>query len=98
VGKLGSVLPVSRHVATEAPWVPGAGAPGLGRLVTAAAGRYPVQISAAVPLRISIEPSMVATGFVRTTVAPVLPRAESALPIRITTCWRWTLGDSGRLT
>jgi hypothetical protein len=41
----------------------------------------------------------VATGFVRTTVAPVLPcRAGSALPIRITTCWRRTLGDSGRLT
>jgi hypothetical protein len=55
-------------VATETPWVPGAGAPALGGLVTTAAGRFPVRIGAADPLRISIEPSMAATGFVRTTV------------------------------
>jgi hypothetical protein len=68
-----------------------------GAVVSTAAGRFPVQIGASGPLRISIEPAMVATGFLRTTLAPVLTcRTESALPIRITTCWRRMPGDWGR--
>ncbi len=68
-----------------------------GAVVSTAAGRFPVQIGASGPLRISIEPAMVATGFLRTTLAPVLTcRTESALPIRITTCWRRMPGDSWR--
>jgi hypothetical protein len=36
-------------------------------------------------------------GVLRATVAPVLTcRTESALPMRITTCWRPALGDFGR--
>lgn len=66
-------------------------------MVGTAAGRFTVQIDASGPLRISIEPAMVATGFLRTTLAPVLTcRTESALPIRITTRWRRTAGDSWR--
>ncbi len=65
-----------------------------GAVVTTAAGRFPVRISASCPLRISIEHAMVAAGFHDSVVAPVLTcRTESALPVRITTCW---LGDTWR--
>ena len=60
-----------------------------GAVVTTAAGVFGVQISASGPLRINVEAGMVATGFQRTTVAPVLTcRIDSDLPVRVTTCWR----------
>jgi uncharacterized heparinase superfamily protein len=68
-----------------------------GAVVSTATGHFPVQISAPVPLRLSIDPAMVATGFQSAILAPVLTcRAESALPIRITTRWRRALGDTWR--
>jgi hypothetical protein len=52
-------------------------------------------VTAAEP--VAIPPAMVAAGFQRTVVAPVLTcRIDSALPVRITTCWRRTLGDTWR--
>jgi uncharacterized heparinase superfamily protein len=68
-----------------------------GALVSTAAGRFPVRISASCPLRLSVEPAMVARGFQSVVVAPVLTcRVESALPVRITTCWRRSLIDTWR--
>ena len=68
-----------------------------GAAITTAAGRFRVQISASCPLRLFIEPATVATGFQRTIMAPVLTcRTDSALPLRITTCWRRALDDTGR--
>jgi uncharacterized heparinase superfamily protein len=68
-----------------------------GAVVTTTAGHFPVRISASCPLRLDVQAGMVATGFHRTVVAPVLTcRIESALPIRITTCWRRSLGDTWR--
>ena len=67
-----------------------------GAVVSTAAGDFPVSISASRPLRLGVEPGMVATGFERTTVAPVLTcRIDSALPVRISTCWRRALGETG---
>jgi uncharacterized heparinase superfamily protein len=67
-----------------------------GAVVSTAAGDFPVRISASRPLRLGVEPGMVATGFERTTVAPVLTcRVDSALPVRISTCWRRAFGDTG---
>ena len=68
-----------------------------GAVVSTAAGDFPVEISASGPLRIDVEPGMVATGFQSTTVAPVLTcRIDSALPVRISTCWRRTPGQTRR--
>jgi uncharacterized heparinase superfamily protein len=68
-----------------------------GAVVSTAAGHFPVQISASVPLRISIDSAMVAAGFQTSILAPVLTcLVDSALPIRITTCWRRSLGDAWR--
>jgi hypothetical protein len=68
-----------------------------GAVVSTAAGQFPVQIRASAPLRISIDSAMVATGFQTSILTPVLTcRVDSALPIRITTCWRRSLGDLSR--
>jgi Heparinase II/III-like protein len=68
-----------------------------GAVVSTAAGHFPVQISASVPLRISIDSAIVATGSRTSSLTPVLTcRVDSALPIRITTCWRRALGDAWR--
>jgi uncharacterized heparinase superfamily protein len=67
-----------------------------GAVVSTAAGDFPVRISASRPLRLGVEPGMVATGFQCTTVAPVLTcRVDSALPVRISTCWRRAFGETG---
>jgi hypothetical protein len=67
-----------------------------GAVVSTAAGDFPVRISASRPLRLSVEPGMVATGFESTTVAPVLTcRVDSALPVRISTRWRRAFGETG---
>jgi uncharacterized heparinase superfamily protein len=66
-----------------------------GAVVSTAAGDFPVSVSASGPLRLSVEPGMVATGFCATTVAPVLTcRIEAGLPVRVSTCWRRTLGGT----
>jgi Heparinase II/III-like protein len=68
-----------------------------GAVVSTAAGHFLVRISASVPLRISIDSAMVATGSRTSILTPVLTcRVDSALPIRITTCWRRALGDAWR--
>jgi len=68
-----------------------------GALVSTAAGHFPVRISAPCPLRLSVESGLVAVGFQAAVSAPVLTcRIESPLPIRITTCWRRSLGDTWR--
>ena len=69
-----------------------------GAVVSTAAGDFPVEISASGPLRIDVEPGMVATGFQGTTVAPVLTcRIDSALPVRISTRWRRAPGETRRV-
>jgi hypothetical protein len=46
-------------------------------------------VAASQPLRLRLEPAPVAAGFGRTAAAPVLAcQIESALPARISTCWR----------
>ena len=66
-----------------------------GAVVSTAAGDFPVSVSASGPLRLGVEPGMVATGFCATTVAPVLTcRIEAGLPVRVSTCWRRTLGGT----
>jgi uncharacterized heparinase superfamily protein len=68
-----------------------------GAMVSTVAGDFPVRVSATAPLRLGVEPGMVATGFQSTTVGPVLTcRIDSALPVRVSTCWRRTLGDTAR--
>jgi uncharacterized heparinase superfamily protein len=68
-----------------------------GAMVSTAAGDFPVRISATAPLRLGVEPGMVASGFQSTTVGPVLTcRIDSALPVRVSTCWRRSLGDTAR--
>jgi uncharacterized heparinase superfamily protein len=62
-----------------------------GAVVTSAAGDFVVSVSAWARLRLGVEPGMVATGFQSTTVAPVLTcRIDSALPVRVSTCWHRT--------
>ncbi len=64
-----------------------------GAVVTTAAGAFPVSVSGSGPVRLAVEPGMVATGFQAATVAPVLTcRIESGLPVRVSTCWRRSLG------
>jgi uncharacterized heparinase superfamily protein len=64
-----------------------------GAVVSTAAGDFPVSVSASGPVRLGVEPGMVATGFHATSVAPVLTcRIDAVLPVRISTCWRRTLG------
>jgi uncharacterized heparinase superfamily protein len=65
-----------------------------GAVVTTAAGRFGVRISASCPVRLGVEPGEIATGFQHTTVSPVLTcRIDSVLPVRITTCWRRAAGE-----
>jgi uncharacterized heparinase superfamily protein len=60
-----------------------------GAVVTTAAGDFQVAVGASDAYRLNVEPAMIATGFLRRTVAPVLTcRVDSALPVRITTGWR----------
>ena len=69
-----------------------------GAVVSTAAGDFPVSVSASGPLRLGVEPGMVATGFQRTAVAPVLTcRIDAGLPVRVSTCWRRTPGGTGGL-
>jgi uncharacterized heparinase superfamily protein len=66
-----------------------------GAVVSTAAGDFPVSVSASGPLRLGVEPGMVATGFCATTVAPVLTcRIDAGLPVRVSACWRRTLGGT----
>jgi len=66
-------------------------------VVSTTAGDFPVEISASGPLWIDIEPGIVATGFQGTTAAPVLTcRIDSALPVRVSTCWRRAPGETRR--
>ena len=66
-----------------------------GAVVTTAAGGFLVSVIAWARLRLGVEPGMVATGFQRTTVAPVLTcRIDSGLPVRVSTFWRRTPGGS----
>ena len=60
-----------------------------GAVVTTAAGDFRVTVGASETFRLNAEPTMIATGFLGRTVAPVLAcRVDSALPVRITTGWR----------
>lgn len=60
-----------------------------GALVETAAGEFTVQLSTSPASRLDVEAGMVAMGFQRTTVAPVLTcRIDAPLPVRISTCWR----------
>jgi uncharacterized heparinase superfamily protein len=60
-----------------------------GAVVVTAAGEFPVSVSASAPVRLGVEPGMVATGFQATSVAPVLTcRIDAGLPVRVSTCWR----------
>jgi hypothetical protein len=66
-----------------------------GAVITTAAGAFPVSISGSGPLRLGVEPAMVATGFERTTVAPVLTcRVDARLPVQLSTCWRRALSGT----
>jgi uncharacterized heparinase superfamily protein len=60
-------------------------------MVTTPAGDVQVSVNASESFRLSVEPAMIATGFLRRTVASVLTcRVDTALPVRITTGWRRT--------
>jgi uncharacterized heparinase superfamily protein len=66
-----------------------------GAVVSTPAGDFPVSVRSSGPVRLGVEPGMVATGFHATSVAPVLTcRIDAALPVRISTCWRRTLGGT----
>jgi uncharacterized heparinase superfamily protein len=66
-----------------------------GAVVATAAGEFLVSVSAWAPLRLGVEPGRVATGFQRTTEAPVLTcRIDSGLPVQVSTCWRRAPGRS----
>jgi uncharacterized heparinase superfamily protein len=68
-----------------------------GAVVTTTAGSFAVRIAASGAFRLDVEAGMVATGFLRTTVAPVLTcRIDSALPVRISTGWRRMPGENRR--
>jgi uncharacterized heparinase superfamily protein len=67
-----------------------------GAVVSTEAGDFPVSVSSSGPLRLGVEPGMVATGFHATSVAPVLTcRIDAGLPVRVSTCWRRALGSTG---
>ena len=66
-----------------------------GAVVSTAAGEFPVSVSASGPVRLGVEPGMVATGFHATSVAPVLTcRIDAGLPVRVRTGWRRSLGGT----
>ncbi len=66
-----------------------------GALISTEVGDFPVSVSASGPARLGVEPGMVATGFHATSVAPVLTcRIDAGLPVRVSTCWRRTLGGT----
>jgi uncharacterized heparinase superfamily protein len=66
-----------------------------GAVVSTAAGDFPVSVSSSGPVRLGVEPGMVATGFHATSVAPVLTcRIDGGLPVRVSTCWRRALGST----
>jgi uncharacterized heparinase superfamily protein len=68
-----------------------------GAVVSTAAGDVAVRFAASCAFRLDVEAGMVATGFLRTTVAPVLTcRIDSALPVRISTGWRRMPGETRR--
>ncbi len=59
-----------------------------GAVVTTAAGDFRVAVGASGAYWLNVEPAMIATGFLRRTVAPVLTcRVDSALPVQISTGW-----------
>jgi uncharacterized heparinase superfamily protein len=60
-----------------------------GAVVSTTAGDVAVQVAASCAFELGVEASMVATGFLRTIVAPVLIcRIDSVLPMRISTRWQ----------
>jgi uncharacterized heparinase superfamily protein len=62
-----------------------------GAVARTAAGEFQVGVGCSSPVRLTVEPGMVATGFQSTTVAPVLTcRIDSGLPVRVSTCWHRT--------
>jgi uncharacterized heparinase superfamily protein len=59
-----------------------------GAVVATAAGEFATWVSASSATRLDVDAAMVATGFQRTTAAPVLTcRTDSTLPVRISTGW-----------
>jgi uncharacterized heparinase superfamily protein len=68
-----------------------------GAVISTTAGSFAVRVTASGAFRLDVEAGMVATGFLRTTVAPVLTcRIDSALPVRISTGWRRVPGENRR--
>jgi uncharacterized heparinase superfamily protein len=68
-----------------------------GAVVSTAAGDVAVRFAASCAFSLDVEAGMVATGFLRTTVAPVLTcRIDSALPVWISTGWRRMPGETRR--
>jgi len=68
-----------------------------GAVVATTAGSFAVRVTASGAFRLDVEAGMVATGFPRTIVAPVLTcRVDSALPVRISTGWRLIPGETWR--
>jgi uncharacterized heparinase superfamily protein len=66
-----------------------------GAVISTAAGDFPVSVSSSGPVRLSVEPGMVASGFHATAAAPVLTcRIDAGLPVRLSTCWRRVLGGT----
>jgi uncharacterized heparinase superfamily protein len=68
-----------------------------GAVVSTAAGDVAVGFAASCAFRLDVEAGMVATGFLQTTVAPVLTcRIDSALPVQISTSWHRMPGETRR--
>jgi uncharacterized heparinase superfamily protein len=68
-------------------------------VTTMATGAFTVRVGASCAFRMEVEAASVATGFQRTSLAPVLVcRAESPLPLRISTSWSRIPGQIRRDT
>jgi uncharacterized heparinase superfamily protein len=68
-----------------------------GAVVSTAAGDVAVRVAASCAFEFGVEAAMVATGFLRTTVAPVLTcRIDSAPPVRVSTRWSRVPGETRR--
>jgi uncharacterized heparinase superfamily protein len=69
-----------------------------GAVVSTETGSFAVRVAASCAFEFGVEAGMVATGFLRTTVAPVLTcRIDSSLPVRINTGWRRMPGETRRV-
>jgi len=73
-----------------------------GAAVTVGGGTFRVSITASCPLAVRVELRLVAEGFLRTAVAPVLAyRIEAVLPVRVSTSWRqaidWSADEEGEI-